>query len=176
VAATRRRGGTGRGTPGKRRPGAKAKAKAKARTTPAREAKAAARKTTPARAKAPAARKAKAPPARKAKAPSRPGASKAPARRRRSPPRPTGPAPGLAEIAALAERDDRETADEVLELFRHYDRDGSGSIDARELATLLEALGASPSEEELAVALDVVDRNRSGKISWPEFSAWWKGR
>jgi Ca2+-binding EF-hand superfamily protein len=64
----------------------------------------------------------------------------------------------------------------VLELFRHYDRDGSGSMDAAELARLLEALGMSPSEEDLRVALDVVDRNRSGKISWSEFSAWWKGR
>lgn len=68
------------------------------------------------------------------------------------------------------------TAGEVFQLFKAYDADGSGSIDRAELATLLEALGQSPSEEELEVALDVVDANHSGKISWDEFRAWWSNQ
>ena len=65
---------------------------------------------------------------------------------------------------------------EVREIFDHYDRDGSGSIDRGELARLLEALGAAASEEELSIALDVVDADRSGKVSWSEFIAWWTSR
>lgn len=66
--------------------------------------------------------------------------------------------------------------DETFEIFKTFDRDGSGSIDAGELARLLEALGQRPDELELAIALDVVDANRSGRISWDEFKAWWAGR
>jgi hypothetical protein len=71
---------------------------------------------------------------------------------------------------------DDEDHEEVFEIFRVYDRDGSGSIDRQEFARLLEALGSAPSEDELAVALDVVDANHSGKISWDEFKAWWTNR
>ena len=71
---------------------------------------------------------------------------------------------------------DDEAHEEVFEIFRVYDRDGSGSIDRQEFSRLLEALGSSPSEDELAVALDVVDANHSGKISWDEFKAWWTNR
>lgn len=71
---------------------------------------------------------------------------------------------------------DEAPRDEVLEIFRSYDRDGSGSIDRGELASLLEALGMAPSEEDVGIALEIVDRNRSGKVSWPEFSAWWRSR
>jgi hypothetical protein len=66
--------------------------------------------------------------------------------------------------------------DEVFEIFKAYDRDGSGSIDRGELARLLEALGQQPTDVELSIALDAVDANRSGKISWREFKAWWSSR
>ena len=66
--------------------------------------------------------------------------------------------------------------EEVFEIFKAYDRDGSGSIDRSELTRLLEALGMTPGEEELSIALDVVDANHSGKISWDEFKAWWTNR
>ena len=74
----------------------------------------------------------------------------------------------------LAENDtDR---DETFETFKSFDRDGSGSIDRAELARLLEALGQNESEEELAIALDAIDLNHSGRISWDEFKAWWSAR
>jgi hypothetical protein len=62
---------------------------------------------------------------------------------------------------------------EAFEVFKSFDRDGSGSIDRGEFARLLEALGQGITEEELNVALDVVDSNHSGRISWPEFLTWW---
>jgi hypothetical protein len=71
---------------------------------------------------------------------------------------------------------DDDDHEEVLEIFKAYDRDGSGSIDRSEFSRLLEALGMAPGEEELSVALDVVDANHSGKISWEEFKAWWSNR
>jgi Ca2+-binding EF-hand superfamily protein len=72
--------------------------------------------------------------------------------------------------------DDRPPRDEVLEIFRAYDRNHSGSIDRAELAALLEALGAAPSEEELQIAVEEIDRNGSGKISWQEFRDWWRAQ
>lgn len=72
--------------------------------------------------------------------------------------------------------DDQTERDEVFEVFKSFDRDGSGSIDRGELARLLEALGQEIPEVELAVALDVIDVNHSGRISWDEFKAWWSAR
>lgn len=66
--------------------------------------------------------------------------------------------------------------EEVFETFKAFDRDGSGSIDRAELARLLEALGQPIDEDELDVALDVIDANHSGRISWEEFKAWWTSR
>ncbi len=71
----------------------------------------------------------------------------------------------------LDERDGEH--DEAFEIFKSFDRDGSGSIDKAELARLLEALGQSLDEEELAVALHTIDSNTSGRVSWEEFKAWW---
>ena len=99
------------------------------------------------------------------------GGTRTAARRARKPARPRAATPRVAPAA-----DDQAPRDEVREIFRSYDYDGSGSIDAGELARLLEALGMAPSEEDLAVALDVVDANHSGKVSWSEFSAWWRAQ
>ncbi len=66
--------------------------------------------------------------------------------------------------------------EEVFETFKAFDRDGSGSIDRGELARLLEALGQPIDEEELDIALDVIDANHSGRVSWSEFKAWWTDR
>ena len=65
---------------------------------------------------------------------------------------------------------------EAKEIFQHYDRDGSGTIERGEFGRLLDALGAGVSEEELAAGLAEVDKNHSGRISWGEFSAWWSSR
>ncbi len=161
----------------------KKKAKAKAKAKPVLKAK----KSTQARAKkapakraAPAKAKAKKAPARVVKAKAK--AKKAPARvakpkkavARKSPP----PAETLVVEAVYTPEPEvvAEAPSELREIFGTYDRDGSGSIDRGELSRLLEALGAPPSEEELAVALEVVDANQSGKVSFGEFSAWWSSR
>ncbi|MFP2957581.1 EF-hand domain-containing protein [Myxococcus sp. 1LA] len=68
------------------------------------------------------------------------------------------------------------TGNEVLDIFQRYDRDRTGTIDRAEFARLLEALGQNISDEELEIAVDIVDTDRTGKISWNEFKAWWNSR
>ncbi|MDP2270751.1 MAG: EF-hand domain-containing protein [Archangium sp.] len=112
-------------------------------------------------AKKPAPKKKSAPPQTKAKKPVK-------AATRRNPP--------MHAKTRHQELDDDTERDEVFEVFKSFDRDGSGSIDARELTRLFEALGQDLPEEELGVALEVIDVNHSGRISWDEFKAWWSDR
>jgi Ca2+-binding EF-hand superfamily protein len=68
------------------------------------------------------------------------------------------------------------SGDELVDIFQRYDRDRTGFIERNEFARLLEALGQMPEEDELAVALDVVDSDRTGKVSFQEFKRWWTAR
>ena len=52
--------------------------------------------------------------------------------------------------------------------------DGSGTIDASELALLLQDLGVESSEERLRSAFEEFDKNGDGVISFEEFNSWWK--
>lgn len=106
----------------------------------------------------------------KQKAPA-PRAKKAAPKKRKGTPR----SPPMHATVRHPELED-EAHEEVFEIFKVYDRDGSGSIDRAEFARLLEALGQTPDETELTIALDVVDANHSGRISWDEFKAWWSTR
>lgn len=64
-------------------------------------------------------------------------------------------------------------AQEIREIFDHYDRDGNGSIDRGELVKLLRALGSDADDDELAAAFEVLDADGSGDIDFDEFQAWW---
>ncbi|WP_343073325.1 EF-hand domain-containing protein [Pyxidicoccus fallax] len=68
------------------------------------------------------------------------------------------------------------SGNELLDIFQRYDRNRTGSIERAEFARLLEALGQNVTDEELEIALDTVDTDRTGKISWREFKAWWTSR
>ena len=109
--------------------------------------------------------------------------AKKPAPKKKSAPKPkvkvkavTRRRPPMHAKTSHQELDDDTERDEVFEVFKSFDRDGSGSIDRDELTRLLEALGQDLPEEELAVALEVIDINHSGRISWEEFKAWWSAR
>lgn len=123
-------------------------------------------------------------PARKAQKksprPRKPAPAKKPTAKKPAAKRPTAkPAakkPPMHATVTHPELDEGGEHDETFEIFKTFDRDGSGSIDSAELSRLLEALGQRPDDDELAIALDVVDANRSGRISWDEFKAWWSGR
>lgn len=59
-------------------------------------------------------------------------------------------------------------------VFAKYDTNGSGDIDARELALVLEDLGVEVSEERLREAFALLDANGDGVITFDEFAAWWR--
>jgi hypothetical protein len=68
------------------------------------------------------------------------------------------------------------TGNELLDIFQRYDRNRTGSIEQPEFARLLEALGQNINDEELAIAFDIIDTERTGKISWKQFKNWWTSR
>ncbi|KAG2425323.1 hypothetical protein HXX76_013738 [Chlamydomonas incerta] len=50
-----------------------------------------------------------------------------------------------------------------------FDKDGSGTIDTKELRTALSALGQNPSEEDMFVMISQVDQDGSRCIEFKEF-------
>ncbi len=50
-----------------------------------------------------------------------------------------------------------------------FDKDGDGTIDSEELASVLQVLGMNPNKEELDILLDSVDADRNGVIDLEEF-------
>jgi len=59
--------------------------------------------------------------------------------------------------------------DNFLDIFNRFDRDGSDSMDSKELKNALAWLGFIFSEERVASILDEVDVNRSGHLDQREF-------
>jgi Ca2+-binding EF-hand superfamily protein len=68
------------------------------------------------------------------------------------------------------------TQTHVRATFDRFDKNRSGTLEARELARLLEALGMEPDDDELARALEELDKDGSGSLSWDEFWKWWTER
>ena len=63
----------------------------------------------------------------------------------------------------------QEEIDGCREAFLAFDKDRSGTIDIWELRQVLEAMGQSPTEEELFQMISEVDENMSGAIDFSEF-------
>ncbi len=57
--------------------------------------------------------------------------------------------------------------------FGKYDTDKSGKIDAEEFGHLCFNLGYALADDELKVAVKMLDSNGSGEIDKDEFKAWW---
>lgn len=55
------------------------------------------------------------------------------------------------------------------------DSDNSGTLDSAELAALCKALGSSLDHNELVAALNTMDKDGNGSISYEEFYGWWSG-
>ncbi len=85
-----------------------------------------------------------------------------------------GALPLAPEHAAVDEL--TSSGNELLDIFQRYDRNRTGSIEAPEFARLLEALGQNITDEELMIAFDIIDTDRTGKISWTQFKNWWTSR
>eukprot|EP00938_MAST-03A_sp_MAST-3A-sp1_P000652 g652.t1 len=63
----------------------------------------------------------------------------------------------------------QEEIDSCRDAFLQYDKDRSGSIDQWELKEVLEAMGQTPTDEELFQMINDVDDNASGSIDFTEF-------
>ena len=61
---------------------------------------------------------------------------------------------------------------ELRKNFKHFDTNNDGKIELDEFAALMNALGASDSDEEIAIGFDAIDTDSSGVIEFDEFAAW----
>eukprot|EP00455_Lapot_gusevi_P001571 TRINITY_DN10610_c0_g1_i1.p1 TRINITY_DN10610_c0_g1~~TRINITY_DN10610_c0_g1_i1.p1 ORF type:complete len:512 (-),score=101.14 TRINITY_DN10610_c0_g1_i1:6-1541(-) len=66
-----------------------------------------------------------------------------------------------------------EQVEEIRKVFSLFDKDGDGSIDAKELGTIIAQCtgGNPPSEEEVKMLIHKMDANSDGVIQWSEFLA-----
>jgi len=55
------------------------------------------------------------------------------------------------------------------QMFSHYDKDKSGTIDSNELRGLLSELGRNVSDEDMALLMKELDRDGNGLIEFSEF-------
>ena len=72
----------------------------------------------------------------------------------------------------IMERQDVFSAAELLAIrveFNKVDEDGSGSIDAKELATIIRNLGGEISDEKVEKILRDIDEDGSGEVDWVEY-------
>jgi len=63
----------------------------------------------------------------------------------------------------------KDQIDVFIEAFKQFDLDGNGSIDNKELETVLKNIGETYSKAELQKQIDEVDTDKSGTVEWPEF-------
>lgn len=63
---------------------------------------------------------------------------------------------------------------DLLEIFARFDRNKNGTIEARELGALLEALGKDPDDDDLRALFARFDTDKNGRISLDELRLWWE--
>jgi len=59
-------------------------------------------------------------------------------------------------------------------VFTKYDEDGDGSITIADLQKMCMEMGQHLSEDELTMAIRLIDTDGSGTIEFPEFEKWWR--
>jgi len=66
-----------------------------------------------------------------------------------------------------------ETLNNMLSVFKSFDKDGSGFIDIKEIQLAAKELGQELSDDEMKKIFQEMDVNKDKKISFKEFSDWW---
>jgi calmodulin len=64
---------------------------------------------------------------------------------------------------------DERTLDDFRSAFNTFDKDGGGSIDAKELKELMNTVGTNPTDKELDEMIAMADADGSGSIDFAEF-------
>ncbi|OHT17567.1 calmodulin [Tritrichomonas foetus] len=67
------------------------------------------------------------------------------------------------------DRDEKQIIQEYIEAFEIFDKDRHGYLTAKELLTVLRALGQNPSDQEFQNIISKIDQNHSGTIELNEF-------
>lgn len=62
---------------------------------------------------------------------------------------------------------------DAMTMFDHYDVDGSGFIEIKELGQIMDSLGVRLNARQLQQTYTVLDENGDGKISRDEFTSWY---
>ena len=79
--------------------------------------------------------------------------------------------------ARVAARQSVSVATAMRELFDAADADGNGTLDAEEVASFVQLL--RPSREmsaiEVSMAMDAMDLEQSGVVTFKQFERWWMG-
>lgn len=63
----------------------------------------------------------------------------------------------------------------VRDTFDSFDADGSGAIDPDEFRRLCKRISPTMSDEDVEEALEVIDEDGDGEITFAEFEVWWNG-
>lgn len=61
----------------------------------------------------------------------------------------------------------------IRQVFKAFDKDGSGSLDMNEISLVAKELGHEISAQELKLIFADIDSNKDNKISFDEFFVWW---
>ncbi len=90
------------------------------------------------------------------------------------------PNPALeAYLDKLRERFDKAAVEYkekyVRDTFRAFDADGGGTIDPEEFRHLCKRISPTMGEEDITEALEVIDEDGDGEITFEEFEVWWNG-
>ena len=74
----------------------------------------------------------------------------------------------------MQDADPNDDLDGMKELFNALDEDGSGLLDADEVANLCNRLGIAMSQDDIAVAMDEMDGDGNGEVECGEFGMWYQ--
>ena len=58
---------------------------------------------------------------------------------------------------------------EIQKVFARFDRDGNGTIEAKELEVIMNQMGSKPTAEQIADMIQAADADASGTIDYDEF-------
>ncbi|KAF6252558.1 hypothetical protein COO60DRAFT_1552594 [Scenedesmus sp. NREL 46B-D3] len=61
-------------------------------------------------------------------------------------------------------------------VFGEFDLDDNGKLDTNEFVKMVVMLGAEFSRTEAEAAMEVMDVNKDGFITFDEFATWWSAR